>query len=62
VKIYRVLLKLELSKGPSAMLEVLKGLDEDLKALQEAGLILDYGIQIQEENPQIIRLDEEASE
>jgi len=56
----RVLLELELSDAPCSMFDLLAGLKEDLEAMQEAGIIIDFGISIQEENPRIIRLDEEA--
>jgi len=56
----RVLLEVELSDAPCSMFDFISGLKEDLEAMQKAGIILDYGISIQEENPRVIRMDEEA--
>jgi len=59
-KIRKILLEVELSNSPCAMFDFICGLKEDLEAMQKAGIIIDYGISIQEENPRIIRLDEEG--
>jgi len=59
-KICKILLEVELSDAPCAMFDFLKGIKEDLQAMQQAGVLVDYGITIQEENPKIIRLDEET--
>jgi len=56
----RVLLELELSDAPCSMFDLLAGLKEDLEAMQKSGIVIDFGISIQD--PKIIRLDEEASE
>ena len=61
-RVRRVLLEVELSSSPCAMFDFISGIKEDLEAMQKAGIILDFGISIQEENPRIIRLDKEASE
>jgi len=57
--IRKVLLEVELSDAPCAMFDFISGLKKDLEAMQKAGVIIDYGIRIEEVYPQIIRLDEE---
>jgi len=56
-RVRRVLLEVELSDAPCAMYDFISGLKEDLEALKQAGVIVDYGIKVGEE--EIIRLDEE---
>ena len=45
---------------PYALLDVLNGLREDLEAMQKAGEIVDYAVEVKSPHPSIISLDEEG--
>lgn len=47
-------------KVPGAMLKVLTALNEDLESMQENQDILDYGFELSETNPMIVKLDDET--
>ena len=44
---------------PGAMFEMLINLDEDLKAMQAAGILSDYGFKLADAHNWIVKLDED---
>jgi len=55
----QVCIRVKFTDKAKAAMEFLKGLEEDLDAMANVGIIEDYMLYIDQEKPVIIRFDEE---